>query len=149
MQDKQFRFKPPQVYHKDYAAAHIRSRYLYRLGMAEELQGVTFQIPTIQSTTVQSLKNDNGETDTSISVHSPPLRACSWLLCPATKSVCFESSVVVHCIPNKRHYSEGIKRNIWLQPDEINKATKRSPPEKPESQPVGGWDWRQAYVHVM
>ena len=153
--------KPVPLDRESFSSSRIRSRYLHRLGMT---QGQTVATTTMLSSSIkkrtaarsackshpttpterQALKNDHGESDDSLDVHSPPLHAYSWLLSPSSssdsdKSVSFESSVVVHSITNQKYFSERVKKFIWMQPRELEEAAARNYMEFQAE----GFDWRQ------
>jgi hypothetical protein len=82
--------------------------------------------------TLEVLKKDNGKKDESLTIHSRPLHA--------KPTVSFESSVTVHSIPNRKDYSDRVKKNIWMQPRELEESAHRNYIEFQAE----GWDWRGA-----
>jgi hypothetical protein len=123
-------------------SASIRSRYLRRLGVTQPTK-----IPPTRSklaaplsdpaSRVETLKDDYGEPDGTITVNSPPLHS------PLREkaSVCFGSIVTVHEIPKRTEYSERVKSTIWTPFQELEANVTRNSIEFAAE----NWDWRQVY----
>jgi hypothetical protein len=114
-------------------SSRIRSRYLDRLGVGKpKVAPMPSSKPKVSTSNLETLKQDRGKTDDSLTIHSPPQHA--------RPTVSFRSSVVVHSIPNRQEYSERVKKTIWMQPEELEESANRNCIEFSAE----GWDWRQA-----
>lgn len=122
--------------------ASIRSRYLHRLGVTQPkkipLTRSKLAAPLSDSEPrVETLKDDYGEPDGTITLNSPPLHS------PLREktAVCFDSIVTVHEIPKRTEYSERVKSTIWMPYQELEANAARNSIEFAAE----NWDWRQVY----
>ena len=136
-----YRFVPTKAAFPPMAeSSHIRSRYLRRLGVGNPKIAPMTQAQNIsrnEQHSLEVLKNDHGRKDASLTTNSPPIHAHPIL---SKAEVSFESAVRVHCIPNRKEYSERVKKTLWMQPRELEESATRNYIEFQAE----GWDWRRA-----
>ena len=124
-------------------SASIRSRYLHRLGVAQPTK-----IPLTRSklaatplsdpeSRVETLKDDYGELDGTITINSPPIQSNL----REKTTVCFDSIVTVREIPKRTEYSQRVKCTIWMPFQELEANAARNTIEFAAE----NWDWRQVY----
>lgn len=123
------------------SAHQIRSRYFYKLGVIQSkpvssLAASINKRRTLKPSHYEVLKNDLGQVDPTLSIHSRPQHATN-----NTKGkVCFKSNVTVHEIPHAKDYSIRTRESLWMTPEELEETAYRNCIEFAAE----NWNWLEA-----